>query len=478
MGEPFTPGLDVWRQAVRQLLVGWGKPSWAEMPPLAELQLVRGEARLEKKKSGYYDLHRASRVVLLRCLDELSAEDGMAGRILRSHFIDREIVRKISLDVNASPDQVNRLQRGAIAQLTQILLGREMVVRAEMIQKLEAALPSPSYTALFGLDDSRQQLVEQLLNPRGPLILAITGIAGVGKTCLADAAVRQVGRTLAYEQVKWLRLRSRDLDHHALTPEAVGRTIVEALVEWLCPEMGEWEGEERVMTCLGEVLHTRPHLIVIDNLETAGQIEGVQARIQRLIGPSRFLLTSRDRLPGKADIYLQPLQELPFDPAAALLRHHAAAIGRIDLAAAADEDIRPIYERIGGNPLALKLAASLAAILPLPQVLDDLEASPPGPVEDLYHHIFMRTWRTLSPPARMLLRAIPQIPEASVTPRQMLDASRLDERAFWQAVAELISRSLLEVQGTLHERRYSIHRLTETFLKTEIIQAVERRVEI
>jgi hypothetical protein len=47
--------------------------------------------------------------------------------------------------------------------------------------------------------------------------------------------------------------------------------------------------------------------------------------------------------------------------------------------------------------------------------------------------------------------------------------SNLSDVVFWPAVRELFSRSLLEVQGNVRNRRYSIHRLTETFLRTEII---------
>ena len=36
---------------------------------------------------------------------------------------------------------------------------------------------------------------------------------------------------------------------------------------------------------------------------------------------------------------------------------------------------------VGGNPLALKLLVSLAAVQPLPQILAELVASQPGPVE-------------------------------------------------------------------------------------------------
>jgi hypothetical protein len=45
----------------------------------------------------------------------------------------------------------------------------------------------------------------------------------------------------------------------------------------------------------------------------------------------------------------------------------------------------------------------------------------------------------------------------------------LTEAELWPALQELRNRSLLEAQGTVQAKRYGIHRLTETFLQTEII---------
>jgi hypothetical protein len=56
-----------------------------------------------------------------------------------------------------------------------------------------------------------------------------------------------------------------------------------------------------------------------------------------------------------------------------------------------------------------------------------------------------------------------------ITPEQMQTISDLDDRQLWPAINELVHRSLLEVRGTTWQRRYSIHQLTYTFLRTEIV---------
>ena len=185
--------------------------------------------------------------------------------------------------------------------------------------------------------------------------------------------------------------------------------------------------------------------------------------------PTKFLLTTRARLTPFWPAFILSLEEISLEDATDLLRHHAETTGLTQLAQADDSDMGAVYQVTGGNPLALKLVASLASILPLPRILADLGTSRPGPIEELYRHIYWRAWRTLGNEAQALLQAMPLAAEAGALPGQMQAFSALSESAFWSAVAELVSRSLLEVRGTLHERRYGIHRLTETFIRTEII---------
>ena len=170
-----------------------------------------------------------------------------------------------------------------------------------------------------------------------------------------------------------------------------------------------------------------------------------------------------------APAYFISVDELALADAAQLLRFHANAIGLNELANANDDVFESIYDLTGGNPLALKLVISLASVLPLSKILLDLARSRPGPIEDLYRYIYWESWRTLSQQAQALLQAMPLVADSGALPEQMITISALDELGFWPAVTELITRSLLEVRGTVHERRYGIHRLTESFLRTEII---------
>lgn len=151
------------------------------------------------------------------------------------------------------------------------------------------------------------------------------------------------------------------------------------------------------------------------------------------------------------------------------MQHHARETGSEALSGAAGEDLDEIFEVTGGNPLALKLVAGLLDVVALPQLLQDLTRSRPGPIEELYRHIYWQSWQTLDEACRRLLKAMPLVGDTGATADYLQALSGLDPDDLWQAIYELRRRSLLEVRGSLHEKRYGIHRLTDSFLRTEIV---------
>jgi hypothetical protein len=221
---------------------------------------------------------------------------------------------------------------------------------------------------------------------------------------------------------------------------------------------------------LRQQLQSAPYLVVIDNLETEAETAQLVERLQDFANPSKFLLTTRVRLPLTAGVRTLVPGELALADALALLRHQAAAIGLVELAQADDGALERIYQPVGGNPLALKLVVGLAAVLPLPQILQDLTLAETREIEQMYRHIYWRAWQALSEEGQTVLEMMPLAAAIGLTPEQMTVMTSLPPNRLWPAITELVNRSLLEVRGTTWERRYGIHRLTESFLQTEIIR--------
>jgi hypothetical protein len=210
------------------------------------------------------------------------------------------------------------------------------------------------------------------------------------------------------------------------------------------------------------------YLVVIDNLEAAEDTSFLLNHLQDLANPSKFILTTRTRAAKQAAVLDVPLDELGFADSAAFMRHHAAESGVDAVAEATDADLEKIYLQTGGNPFAIKIVVNLLDVLPLNRLLDGLTRNHPGQVMEMYKHIFWQTWQTLSENGRKLLQSMPLALEPADVD-YLLTISGLTEGAIWPAIEELRQRSLLEVEGGLHEKRYGIHRLTDTFLRTEII---------
>jgi len=468
MSDNYMLDLDSLQPAIHKSLSTWGELSSTEEELLGFLLLVRARRESHGNNSNPLELRRATNEVLLDAIEQLAVQDEREADILRFRFMEGRITRRVAYKVHASTDQVNRWQRSAISNLTQIIYGQEIALRDQRRLTLESSIPAPPYSRLFGFERVQSEIADQLIRGDGAWIVAIIGIGGIGKTSLADAAVRDTIDSLAFDKILWSRVNARTLSGERREPGECFERLLTDLAQQLWPSTPLATTAE-IQQRLRLTLREKPHLVVIDNLVSTAMTLFILERVRELTNPSKFLLTSRSRPTVSASAYFVSLEELPLTEAGNLLRFHAKAIGLAELAEATDLVIESIYNLTGGNPLALKLVTSLASVLPLASILSDLEATRPGPIEDLYRYIYWESWRTLSSDAQALLQAMPLVAESGALPEQMKEISSLVEKAFWPAVTELITRSLLEVRGSIHDRRYGIHHLTDSFLRTDII---------
>jgi hypothetical protein len=464
--EPLLPlDQNQLQTTVHEALADWTKPGHGGVDLSAQLLLVREELASRLVEDKEYTARRATYAVLDKMIDQLAKRDEIGAKVLRLRFFEGEITRQVAARLHASPDQVNRWQKSALANLTAVLMDREMTLRQERSRLIIDGLPTPSYSRLFGLRSLQAEIAEQLLRQEEPLVIALSGIGGIGKTCMADAVARLVAPALVFEQIFWLRAFIEPLTSDGATERSWAQ-VEAALGQAL---FGDTAAQDDLGHRIEDALRSKPFLVIIDNLEERNQTVFFLDQVRRLAGPSKFLLTTRARPTISAPAYFRSVTELDLADATDLLRYQDRAAGTYIMAELADEDIEAIYDVTGGNPLALKLVAGLTAVMSLADILDGLQKSRPGPIEDMYKRIYWKAWKTLSPEAQSLLQAMPLVAETGALPLQLQAISGLTEEIFWPAVHELFARSLLEVRGSVHERRYNIHRLTETFLRTEII---------
>jgi len=295
------------------------------------------------------------------------------------------------------------------------------------------------------------------------MVTALTGLGGLGKTALADAVVRATVDEGTYRDIIWIRVEpnthpSANFQDHLLA-ELAAKFFLHAV-----PTLQRIEA-------IKKVLKKEPCLVVIDNLESEIQDLSWLYFLQDFAEPSKFLLTGRVLPATLANIHVTKMGELEMKPASEFLVDHAQRLGFANHIDELQEKAASIYAKTGGNPLALKLTVGLLHAWPLATILRSLEQGPGSDVEAMYRHIFENSWQTISPPARKMLQAMPLVGEEGGNMDQLQAISGLSEMETREALKELATRSLVELRS-VSRPRYGIHRLTDSFLRGQVIQSL------
>jgi hypothetical protein len=224
----------------------------------------------------------------------------------------------------------------------------------------------------------------------------------------------------------------------------------------------------QLLTVLRPRLKTTPHLIVIDNLETLVDVESLLPTLQDLANPTKFVLTSRKSYYSEPNLYHFPVPELSEPDALRLIRQEATVSNLPVLAASADDVLRPIYQTVGGNPLALRLVVGQIHIHTLESILHDLRSARGQPVEQLYTFIYRQFWDNLDSLSRQVLLVMPLANPQGDDLEYIAEVGDIAVGDLRQALNKLVTLNLVDARGGLNDRRYSIHSLTRTFLQEQI----------
>jgi len=334
--------------------------------------------------------------------------------------------------------------------------------------------------ALFGVAAARAELRQVLQQPGAPWLLALAGIGGIGKTTLATTLVEDLRRPATtpapFAKLLWVSAKQEEFlpasgqsePQRPTQPALDFATLIDEVLHQLDPQANLLAAAPVKLAAVQQHLRQQPHLLVVDNLETVADYATLLPDLRALTRPSKILITTR-HLPAQSDdLFCYPLPELSAADAFQLLRHEGAVRGFAPLRQATDEQLQPIYRVVGGNPLALKLVVGQLRVLPLAQVLHNLQAAQGKKIEALYTYIYWQSWQLLDEGSRQLWLAMPIHP--NVTFDHLLAVSGLDADELAQGLEQLVTLSLVELAGDLEERRYRLHRLTETFLLNEVMQ--------
>jgi len=421
------------------------------------------------------DARQAINDILLDALAALAVDHEPEANLLRTHFVDGLVMVVAAKRLNMSEAAAYRKQKEAINHLAIILQTREGQVRTNHRLKLESRLEPPTYVQLIGVEDHLINLLDLLTASGPPWLVSIEGLGGIGKTSLADALSRRgIGQSL-FDDLGWVSARQhlfnpgggiKPVNLPALTAE----DLVEKLAAQLMPDVfnSATTSVPDALAALRARLKQRPHLIVIDNLETVADIESLLPTLRNLVDPSKCLLTSRESLYHEPGLHHFTLPELSEANALRLIRYEAHLHNLPYLETAAAHELHQVFETVGGNPLALRLVVGQAHVLPLDVILNGLTAAQGRKAETLYNFIYRRAWDNLDEATRLVFLSMPLVADPGGSLAYLVDVSGLDPATVSDALDRLVTLNLVDSQGNLSERRYSIHGLTRTFLQEQV----------
>jgi hypothetical protein len=365
-----------------------------------------------------------------------------------------------------------------VAALTGIIWAAEETLRGmaltEAQQRVLNGLPPPTFSRLFGVTGRLHELKELLRNGEACWLVAVDGMGGIGKTALARAAVEALVCEGRFDRVAWLTAQQQSFAWGRLqpaeTPVLTYATCLSELAQLLGVDLqdapAEGAQEQRLRLALAETAT----LIVVDNLETAADMAALVAGLHRLARPAKILLTTRQRVAAYEQVAALTLSALPPDEARAFISYHAVERNVPAALAASAADLARIVHVTDGNPLAIKLVIGQLASLPLAQVLADLTAARPD-VYDFYQFIFCYSWQNLSEPAQDLLLYMPMFDARGVMWEDLAAVNGGDENgACRRALTELVNASLVNAGYAAGRLIYSLHRLTEYFILSDLVK--------
>ena len=440
----------------------------AETSPLEYLYLFQ-----QAMHRGADNARQATNEVILAGLDALEENQGRDADLLRLRFLAGHVMRTVANQLNMAESTANKKQRQAIQLLTDIMYEQEQQARNDQQALLERRLELPPDVPLIGVESRLDELQQLVTSGQEPWIVSIEGLGGIGKTALANALVRRVALSSRFYDVAWVSAKQQEFMpsigfHDIGRPALDADTLIDSLLEQFDRRDVLARSPQEKLAALTERLKKQSLLIVVDNLETLVDYQTLLPLLRKLARPSRFLLTSRHSLRAHSEVACFDLPELSRVGTMAFLRQEAQ-VRRLDaLTQATDRQLHSIFEVVGGNPLALKLVVGQIASLPLSQVLDNLREARGKRIEELYNFIYWQAWEALDNDGRQALLSMPLAQNGTID--QLLAVSELEPDELAQALEQLVSFSLVDVGGDLEQRRYRIHRLTETFLLNEVIK--------
>ena len=361
------------------------------------------------------------------------------------------------------------------------------------ISEIGAEAPK-TYESLFGREEEIDTIISLLLDKKKPGLINVFGLGGVGKTSL----VREMVERKHPKQVVWLTAKKHYFEGdelyrspltESITLQQVYRKIAASFGPDHLEELAALKEKGKRIQWLQNLLIKEKRLVVVDNFETIDEdFKQFLSEIRLLFstGPSRMVITSRFDLKKYPFVFNYKLNGLSEDDALVLFLHELGKSSEGANISIDKKKLKNIYAVTRGLPLAIKLIAARVRssdIEALGYITDRLQnvkfTNKEEIYETFYKFIYLDTWHSLNYNTRSLLvlmSALAAGEEVSVSYLHRIVVESMNEpmpqEVFWNSFEEIKKYSLVDTRKS-DPAMFSMHPLTQSFIKAEILQMNE-----
>ncbi|MFI1096962.1 tetratricopeptide repeat protein [Streptomyces sp. NPDC020917] len=295
-------------------------------------------------------------------------------------------------------------------------------------------------------------------------VVAVDGMAGVGKSCLAVHAAHRLAADYPDAQL-YVDLHGFTEGREPLDPGAALRSLLGALD--VPSERVPQEGTEQLAACWRSELARRRAVVVLDNAAGAEQVRPLLPGA----GPSVALITSRNRLVGLDEVPPVSLDVLSPEEGAELLARASGdprgADGRL---AREPESAAEVLRLCGRLPLALRLAAARLRHRPgwTVGILVERMADGVPEFDAAFGAAFAMSVRQLNHDQRRLFRLLGLLPGSSFDVHVVAALAAVPPRRAFALLEDLLDAHLVEQPAT---SRYRLHDLVRAHARAAGAQA-------
>lgn len=257
------------------------------------------------------------------------------------------------------------------------------------------------YNKFIGRQSELEEIYQYLESKEPHKIVSIVGIGGLGKTALTHQIALRTYQAKLFNKIIWIRAKIYQYQTESLGTRKSLResrlTIEDALKEMgnqlkLAPYL--FENKDILKEEISKVLHTIPHLLIIDGLEDTVSPSKLAGEFRNCLGKSCLLLTSRQLTNNEIKVYkLSKFDRTTSEEFIKTIAEEKYFYSQNPIKKASKEQIDSILKITDGMALAMKLLVSQAKILPLDRIIQRLKNI--SEEQNLYNYLFEDSWLQL-----------------------------------------------------------------------------------